>query len=240
MEMHMQRRLRHFTGMSLIEVLVVVSILALLVGILLPAIGAARRTARSMQSNTQTRGIHQALTTYAQNNNTWFPGLDGHGNGNPTVEDRFELLLKGRYFTGEYAISPVEQKTAWTTGAVTTDMYSFAMLELNSGASFDVNKPVQDGSPFARRKEWRDTGNAFAPVLTDRNVGEDPIGLARSIHTMTLGDWRGCVTYNDSHTNFETTSVIPKTNYAKVANTSDALFTAASGDDALMIYSGTR
>jgi competence protein ComGC len=240
MEMHMQRQGKHIFGMSLIEVLVVVSILALLVGILLPAIGATRRTARSMQSNTPTRGIHQGMFVYSQSNNTWFPGLDGHGNGNPSVEDRFELLLKGRYFTGEYAISPVEQRTAWTTGTVTTAMYSYAMLELNPGASFDVNQPVPNSSPFARRKEWRGTANTAAVVISDRNTGADPIGQAQSINTTTPGDWRGSVAFNDNHVTFETTSVIPKTNYAKVANKSDALFTAASGDDALMIYSGTR
>ena len=57
----------------------VLSILALLIAILLPALGAARRTARRMQNSTQLRGIHQGLVTFANSNKDQFPGLSSNG-----------------------------------------------------------------------------------------------------------------------------------------------------------------
>ena len=62
-------------GFTLVELLVVISIIALLIGILLPALGAARRTARLMQSNTQVRGIHQAMLIYAEGNRDKYRGM---------------------------------------------------------------------------------------------------------------------------------------------------------------------
>ncbi|MEM9915355.1 MAG: hypothetical protein AAF911_10370 [Planctomycetota bacterium] len=62
------------------------------IGVLLPALGAARRTARQMADNTQGRGIHQAMVIYAQSNDSRMP-------------DDIGVLIEGRYFTPEYAVS---------------------------------------------------------------------------------------------------------------------------------------
>lgn len=193
-----------------------------------------------MQLITPTRGIHQGMVIFAQGNNGWFAGLDIHGKGNPTVEERLQILLTGNYFTPQYIISPGETDptiTATTDGIVRVTNHSYALLQLNPGVTFDADKPVADGSPYARRKEWRDTTNPDAPIIADRNIGT--VTAPQSIWTITPGDWRGSVTHNDNSTSFETSHIAPRTVYAGVETLKDHLFEAAGDDDALLIHSGT-
>ncbi len=186
-----------------------------------------------MQNNTQIRGIHQAMVMYAQSNRMYFPGRDRNGSiVDANVEYRFQRLLEGNYFTGEYAISPSEIKAVWTTGTVTSANYSYAMLDIDAG-------------PGGRYNEWRDTLNTEAPAIADRNTGTDAAANVESIWSPHPGDWRGSVAYNDNHVVFETTHV-PLTRYTPdgvewydtSVNNADNLFAADSPDDAMMIHSG--
>jgi prepilin-type N-terminal cleavage/methylation domain-containing protein len=61
---------------TLIELLVVIAIIALLVGILLPALGKARDSARGVQCQTNVRSIVTALTLYSNDWKAKFPPND--------------------------------------------------------------------------------------------------------------------------------------------------------------------
>jgi len=69
------------------------TMMPMMFGVMMPAMGAARSTARQIQTSTQARGIHQGMVVHAQSN-------DGK-----MTDDLYELL-DNNMFTVEYALSP--------------------------------------------------------------------------------------------------------------------------------------
>ncbi|MEM9346118.1 MAG: prepilin-type N-terminal cleavage/methylation domain-containing protein [Planctomycetota bacterium] len=174
---------------TLIELLVVISIIALLIAILLPALSSARQGARAMQSNTQIRGIQQAMFIYAQSNKTWYPGMDRFDdnaaesltdasqisgyNANDTtagnqaggdVAARYVICVRDDLFTPDYLISPLEVNAniePWEDG-VTYNTVSFISSYALPRIRSNTNMA------FGRAKEWSDNANASAIVVSDR------------------------------------------------------------------------
>ncbi len=251
-------------GFTLIELMVVISIIALLISILVPALGRIRDTANRMKSSTQIRGIHQGLVTFAQGNGAqeYFAGLDSAGAelvdggadipwvdgatlGELSVEARLALLMGNDFYSADFLISPSErapiasydvtEDEATPTVAFSDDNYSYAMLQVDTTIS--------------RNAEWRNTINSQAPILSDRVIAQTGATFVpgteadySSLHSE--NNWRGNVAYNDGHVEFETTPLLTLTKMGDVETESDDLFedasnTAATGEDAVLITNGT-
>ena len=98
-------------GFTLIELLVVISIISLLISILLPALGSARKTAQALQCSNQMRQIGLVIRMYAQDYDDWIlptssPGIQYWNGIAHSRRPWYEQIVRlGDYSPNDYGIS---------------------------------------------------------------------------------------------------------------------------------------
>ncbi|MEO1584164.1 MAG: type II secretion system protein [Planctomycetota bacterium] len=205
------RRCRN--GFTLIELLVVIAIIALLIGILLPALGRARDSARTTLCLTNQRQIATAMITYSVDFDTWFP---------PNLSTDFEDPADGkegrRWFDtavlGEYIPTQDTADRGFDPGG-------FARTTIGGGVMIDPNHP-QAGRSFAMNywasayviPEGGTSGGRLLPPGNPQQ-GNEALGrrfradVAFSSNTMLVGGaWGNFAAETEDGTRFFTSETI--------------------------------
>lgn len=175
-------RRRAFT---LIELLVVIAVIALLIGILLPALGQARQVARQVKDATQIRGVAQGMAIWAQSHDEVYPRPSEVDRNDatvmasePEIKDNTGNILSLMIFNGivptELLVSPAEVSQLIEVDLEYEDAFPSAALD-PSAAVFD---PGFAGVPIER------TGSAGGTVRRR----EGGIGFTSYAHSAPFGD----------------------------------------------------
>ena len=153
---------------TLLELLVVVGVIALLLSLLLPALGVARRKAHEIKCFGSLRQVGAAATMYAFDNNEWLPPATGNYDPLSSLGKLFTYTYAGTTSSGYLSNSsgllecPSEPSSTWKS---TTDVRFLWKANRDSDYLFDYTISGWCTPAGAVVHPYRQLGRALQPSV---------------------------------------------------------------------------